>query len=72
VLRALQFDYKLPHYLFTKVTGRFFLSVHWNSRLSCLKILEQSEPELPNEDWVKVKVKYGGICGSDLNLLYFK
>jgi L-iditol 2-dehydrogenase len=70
VLRALQFDYKLPRYIFTKMTGRFFPSVHWNSRLSCLQFLEQSEPELPNEDWVKVKVKYGGICGSDLNLLH--
>lgn len=25
---------------------------------------------LPNEQWVKIKVTYGGICGSDMNLIY--
>ncbi|MBD3338052.1 MAG: alcohol dehydrogenase catalytic domain-containing protein [Candidatus Lokiarchaeota archaeon] len=28
-----------------------------------------TEPELINENWVKIKVKFGGICGSDLNIL---
>jgi threonine dehydrogenase-like Zn-dependent dehydrogenase len=69
-LKALQFDYQLPRYIFSKLTGKFFPSVYWNSRLSCLKFYNQPEPDLPNDDWVKVKVKYGGICGSDLNLLF--
>lgn len=25
---------------------------------------------LPDEQWVKIKVKYGGICGSDTNLMF--
>ncbi|MCQ6274949.1 zinc-binding dehydrogenase [Bacillus sp. V3B] len=69
-MKALQFDYKIPNYIFSKIIGNFIPSVYWNSRLSCLRFHEQSEPELPNENWVKVKVKYGGICGSDLNLLF--
>ncbi|MCY8235081.1 zinc-dependent alcohol dehydrogenase [Priestia endophytica] len=69
-MKALQFDYKIPHYIFSKIIGSFIPSVYWNSRISCLRFHEQSEPELPNENWVKVKVKYGGICGSDLNLLF--
>jgi threonine dehydrogenase-like Zn-dependent dehydrogenase len=28
------------------------------------------EPELPGQDWVKIKTSFGGICGSDLNLIY--
>lgn len=70
MLKALQFDYKLPRYLFSKITGRFLPSAYWDSRISCLQYLEQLEPKLPNENWVKVRVKYGGICGSDLNLLF--
>ncbi|MEJ9212852.1 zinc-dependent alcohol dehydrogenase, partial [Bacillus smithii] len=69
-MKALQFDYQFPRYIFSKLTGKFFPSVYWNSRLSCLKFYDESEPNLPNDDWVKVKVKYGGICGSDLNLLF--
>jgi threonine dehydrogenase-like Zn-dependent dehydrogenase len=30
---------------------------------------EIPEVELINENWVKVKVKIGGICGSDLHML---
>ncbi|MDQ0178427.1 zinc-dependent alcohol dehydrogenase [Bacillus chungangensis] len=69
-MKALQFDYKIPKYILSKITGRFFPSAYWDSRLSCLQFLEKSEPELPNENWVKVRVKYGGICGSDLNLIF--
>ncbi|WP_017728194.1 zinc-dependent alcohol dehydrogenase [Halalkalibacterium ligniniphilum] len=69
-MKALQFDYTLPRYLLSKVGGRYLPSVYWHSRLSCLRFCEQPEPKLPNEHWVKVKVKYSGICGSDLNLIF--
>ncbi|MUK86921.1 alcohol dehydrogenase catalytic domain-containing protein [Ornithinibacillus sp. L9] len=69
-MKELQFDYKLPRYVFSKAAGRFMRSQYWNSNLSCLRFREGPEPELPNEDWIKVKVKYGGICGSDLNLIF--
>lgn len=68
-MKALQFNYQLPRYLLSKIAGRFIPSVYWNSRLSCLRLHEQEEPKRLTEHWVKVKVKYGGICGSDLNLL---
>lgn len=70
MLKVLQFNYQLPRYIFSKITGRFFPSAYWDSRLSCIQFLEQSEPKLPNDNWIKVKVKYGGICGSDLNLIF--
>ncbi|MFX0036506.1 MAG: zinc-binding dehydrogenase [Candidatus Hermodarchaeota archaeon] len=28
-----------------------------------------SEPEIVNDDWVKIKVKLGGICGTDIHIL---
>lgn len=69
-MKALQFDYKLTRYILSKVGGKYVPSAYWNSRLSCLRFYEKSEPELPNEHWVKVKVRYSGICGSDLNLIF--
>ncbi|MFW9880728.1 MAG: zinc-binding dehydrogenase [Candidatus Thorarchaeota archaeon] len=30
------------------------------------------EPELINDNWVKIKVKLGGICGTDINILEIK
>ncbi|HWO78732.1 MAG TPA: zinc-binding dehydrogenase [Bacillus sp. (in: firmicutes)] len=71
-MKALQFDFKMPRYISSKLIGRLIPSVYWDSRFSCLQFRNQAEPVLPNEDWVKVKVKFGGICGSDLNLIFLK
>lgn len=30
------------------------------------------EPKLPNEDWVKVKPIYSGLCGSDMGAIFYK
>ncbi len=30
------------------------------------------EPEIVNENWVKIKVKLGGICGTDIHILEIK
>ncbi len=37
-----------------------------------LDLEEVPDPQLVNENWVKVKVKIGGICGSDMNYLHLK
>lgn len=69
-MNALQFDFSIPRYALTKLFGRFFPSLYWHAQLSCLRLKPMEDIKLPNEEWVKVKVKYGGICGSDLNLIY--
>lgn len=69
-MKALQFRYSPVRYLLCKTVGKYFPSLHWHPRLSCLTYREVSEPVLPNDHWVKIKVKYGGICGSDLNLIF--
>jgi threonine dehydrogenase-like Zn-dependent dehydrogenase len=69
-VNALQFNFNIPKYVFTKTIGRWIPSIHWHPRFSCLSWSETEEPSLPNDDWIKIKVKYGGICGSDMNLLF--
>ncbi|MDT8859646.1 alcohol dehydrogenase catalytic domain-containing protein [Alkalihalobacillus sp. MEB130] len=69
-MNALQFNFTIPKYVLTKTIGRWFPSIHWNPRVSCLTWGETDEPTLPNDDWAKIQVKYGGICGSDMNLLF--
>ncbi len=34
-----------------------------------VELEEIPEPELINENWVKIKVKLGGICGTDIHIL---
>ena len=32
------------------------------------ELVEIAEPELPSDEWARVAVTVGGICGSDLHL----
>jgi L-iditol 2-dehydrogenase len=68
-MNSIQFEYSVPRYVLSKIMGKFSKSFYWNSRLSCVRLRSVEVPKLPNDEWVKVKVKYGGICGSDLNLI---
>ncbi len=67
-MKALQFNFGIPHYLLCKAASRFYPPICW-SRLSCLQYREVPIPPLPNDNWCGVKVRYGGICGSDTSLI---
>ncbi len=67
-MKAVQFTQSIPRYLLCKAAGRFIPGMCW-SHLSCLRYGEVPEPPLPTERWVKIRVRFGGICGSDLNLI---
>ena len=37
-----------------------------------MKLVDIPEPTLPSPEWVKIKIKLCGVCGSDINLLFLK
>ncbi|HUN56284.1 MAG TPA: alcohol dehydrogenase catalytic domain-containing protein [Smithella sp.] len=39
---------------------------------STVKLADIPEPSLPSPEWVKIKIKLCGLCGSDINLLLMK
>lgn len=67
-MKALQFSDDIPRYMLSKVVGRGYRSVYW-SDLACLRYREVEPPPLPTPEWVRVRTRYGGICGSDLSLI---
>ena len=52
------------------------LSTVWKkaalSRLSPLKYAEVEEPQIPGPNWVKVKNRMCGLCGSDVHFLFME
>ncbi len=70
-MKAIQLDPTIPRYVFGKVFGTIYEPLLW-SGLSCVTYRDTPEPRLPNPEWVKIKTRYGGICGSDNSLLHLK
>lgn len=68
-MKAVTFSAKLPTYIRTMILGKINRKNYY-SKHSCVRFEEVAEPALPGEDWVKVKTLYGGICGSDLGLVF--
>lgn len=64
-MKAIQFTFTIPRYVFGLVLGPLHKSLYY-SPLSCVQLREVPELELLGPDWVKVKTRYAGICGSDL------
>ena len=65
-MKAIQLVQSIPRYLLTKAIGAVYRPAFWGP-LAMLQYRDLPEPVLPGPDWVKVKTRYGGICGSDLH-----
>ena len=68
-MKAIQFDVSVPRYVLGKALGSLYEPFFW-SGFSCLRYGDVPEPLLPGPDWVKIRTRYGGICGTDWGLLH--
>ncbi len=67
-MKALVFEYNIPKYLLTGLLARRWPKVLY-SRLAPAGIREVEEPRLPGPEWVKIKPRLSGFCGSDLSIV---
>jgi len=70
-MKAIQLIQSIPRYALTKAVGAVYPPVFWSS-LAMIQYREVPEPALPGHRWVKIKTRYGGICGSDVNTIFLK
>lgn len=71
-MKALIFNITVPGYLVLQVLGRLDRKNYYEGRFSTVKLADVAEPELPNQEWLKLRIKLCGFCGSDLNLIQVK
>ncbi len=65
---AIQFDLSIPRYVIGLLLGKLSPRFYW-SGLTCTAYKDIPEPHLPDEDWVVVKTRLGGICGTDTSII---
>jgi threonine dehydrogenase-like Zn-dependent dehydrogenase len=70
-MKAVQLIESISRYLLTKAVGAIYPPAYWGL-LAMLQYREVPEPALPGPQWVKIKTRYGGICGSDMNTIFSK
>ncbi len=67
-MQALVFHPTVPRYLLTRGLGRVSTAAYW-SPVAPIALRQIPAPPLPGPEWVRVRTRLGGICGSDLHLL---
>ena len=67
-MKALTLDARPLRWLTCKALGAVWPGVFW-SRLSNLRCRDIAEPSLPGPQWVRLKTRLGGICGTDMALI---
>lgn len=67
-MRALLYGKSVPRYLLMRAGARRIRNLD-TGRLSPLQLTDVPEPALPTPEWVRVKPRLTGVCGSDLSVL---
>lgn len=67
-MKAIQFEDSIPRYVITKALSAIYRPAFYGP-LSCVRYRDVPPPDLPGAEWARIKVRYAGICGSDLNLI---
>jgi threonine 3-dehydrogenase len=67
-VKAIVFQGSIPRYALTLALGPIVPSAYYGP-LSNVRLADVPAPRLLNDGWVKVKTRYGGICGSDVSLV---
>jgi threonine dehydrogenase-like Zn-dependent dehydrogenase len=67
-MKALTFEYSVPRYLATGLLARKWPGVATGG-MAPVALREVPEPELPGEEWVKLRPVLAGLCGSDMSII---
>ncbi|MBX3005525.1 MAG: alcohol dehydrogenase catalytic domain-containing protein [Anaerolineales bacterium] len=68
-MKAVQFNFTIPRYALGLAVAKLAPSLLW-SGLSCTSMQEVAEPSFPTAEWVRIRTRLGGICGTDLGTIY--
>ncbi len=68
-MKALQFSVSVPQFVALKVLGTVSRRLYYHGPLATVRLADVPEPGLPAPDWVRIRTRVCGFCGSDANLI---
>jgi threonine dehydrogenase-like Zn-dependent dehydrogenase len=66
--QAVQFFRSVPRWLFVRALSSRYPAAATGA-LSCIELADLAPPPLPTPEWVRIKTKLSGVCGSDLSAI---
>lgn len=66
-MKALRFERKAGKFLAAGLAGR--ISAGKGATVGPLRLADVEDPDLPAEDWLRIRPRLAGICGSDLSMI---
>jgi threonine dehydrogenase-like Zn-dependent dehydrogenase len=66
---ALQYSFSIPNYLRVRAADRLPLRSLDRGQIPGLDLIDKEPTPLPGPDWVRLKPRMTGICGSDISML---
>ncbi|MBP7764713.1 MAG: alcohol dehydrogenase catalytic domain-containing protein [Syntrophaceae bacterium] len=71
-MKALLLDVSLRRYVLLRALRPLSAKFCYRGPFSAIRLADISEPALPSPEWVKIRTRLCGFCGSDLNLILMK
>jgi len=71
-VKALVFDLSIPKFAALQILRYASRKLIYRGPLSMLRLQDLPEPSLPSPQWVKIRTRLCGFCGSDLNLVMLR
>ncbi len=66
---ALQYSFSIPNYLKVRAADTLPLRTLSSGRIPGLELIETTSRPLPGPDWLRLRPRFTGICGSDISML---
>ena len=68
-MQTMVLEVSVPRIVLTRLLGRFWRGASFGPS-SPVRLVEMADPPLPAPDWVRVRNRLCGVCGSDLHQLF--
>ncbi len=71
-MKALLFNVTTAKFLVLQALQLVSRRFCYSGPLATIRLADVPEPDLPSPEWVKIKTRLCGVCGSDINLIFLK
>lgn len=68
-MKSLQYRFSIPNYLTVRAIDRYLPPLLASGRIPGLALVDTAPKALPGDEWLRLRPRLCGICGSDISLL---